>query len=177
MGNFGPFVAADCLMIKPTGVYMRNEGASSREEMCKTFLTWLAPQQILSIDNLRFMGASSACSSCTAQIRMLQHFSFHPPGAPAASIEEDVAVFTFVLEAVAQKENPLGEGVAVVPNTSAWRAVVIHRAVGAPPTGRPPRNYEMELTPAPATRNDDATGKPTWKQYVCAGTAGEPVDP
>eukprot|EP00392_Amoebophrya_sp_AT5.2_P015505 g15711.t1 len=181
--NYGPFVSDDCLMIRPYGGYMTNSGGTgraskgglSREEMCRTFLTWLAPQKILSLENVRFLGGGG--HSCTAQIRMFQHFTFGDVNTDkdkTASVEEDVALFTFVLErynspasvsvdsdvgttsegaggqqAPVEQEGDPGD--SLMGNTSGWRAVLLQRAVGAPPAGAASgaRSYTMELQPAP----------------------------
>eukprot|EP00933_Yihiella_yeosuensis_P044048 TRINITY_DN39095_c0_g1_i1.p1 TRINITY_DN39095_c0_g1~~TRINITY_DN39095_c0_g1_i1.p1 ORF type:complete len:230 (-),score=35.42 TRINITY_DN39095_c0_g1_i1:112-720(-) len=111
--NYGPFASPDCIMIKPTGGYMKNEGQCSREAMSKCFLTWLAPQKLWSIDNIRLIGDAKEAAVC--QIRMHQHFKFKD------SEEDDVAVFSFTLEKCKEGSNEHAD----------WRAVCIHRAIGA----------------------------------------------
>ncbi|CAD7969668.1 unnamed protein product [Amoebophrya sp. A120] len=179
--NYGDFVSPDCLMIKPTGQYMGNSattGGASREEMCKTFLTWLAPQKILALENVRFLGSGTGFSSaCCCQIRMFQHFKY------GDSEEEDVAVFTFVLENKrtttpaasanrvetktfptkgGEEASPSTDGALFNHNSSNWQAVLIQRALGAPQESKKARHYPMELQPAPscdAKSLDDLTAE------------------
>jgi len=119
--NYGSFATEDCLMIKPTGAYMKNQGACSREEMCKTFLTWIEPQRLHRIDNIRLMG--SKLDAAVAQIRIYQHFTFDIPGV-GPNEEQDVAVMTFALDR--------NEAAVDDRNTTGWQATTVHRACGAP---------------------------------------------
>eukprot|EP00927_Polykrikos_kofoidii_P067811 TRINITY_DN63250_c0_g1_i1.p1 TRINITY_DN63250_c0_g1~~TRINITY_DN63250_c0_g1_i1.p1 ORF type:complete len:254 (-),score=42.75 TRINITY_DN63250_c0_g1_i1:93-854(-) len=138
--NFGPYASSDCLMIKPTGVFMRNEGGCSREEMCKAFLTWKAPQKFTAIENIRFLG--SGLDAVSVQVRIFQHFTFKGEN-DVESEEIDVAVMTFVLEAA----EPGATGTA--GEELKWRAVTVHRAFGAPPTGLGTRENRVAMPEAP----------------------------
>ncbi|CAD7925492.1 unnamed protein product [Amoebophrya sp. A25] len=95
--NYADFASIDCLMVRPNGVYMRNAGLGSREEMCKTYLTWLAPQKLVGFDNIRFSGEKK--DTCACQVRMYQKFQYGATS-ETTTLEEDVAVFTFALEKV-----------------------------------------------------------------------------
>jgi len=114
--NYGSFATEDCLMIKPTGSYMTNQGACSREEMCKAFLTWIEPQKLHRIDNIRLMG--NKLDAAVAQIRIYQHFKFDE------NEEHDVAVMTFALDR--------NEAAVDDRNTTGWQATTVHRTCGAP---------------------------------------------
>ena len=81
--------------------------------MSRRFLTWLEPQRLWSLDNLRVMGRARDCCSC--QVRIYHHCSYQ------GHEEEDVAVFSFALE--------LGEPADA--NTPGWRASSVLRSVGA----------------------------------------------